>query len=300
MLKRIVIIFIFATVLNYAQSAGNTGLSFLKLGSGARNIALADNGSSMAGDVTALFYNPAKLHISDGTEIMLMHNEWIEGIRSEILGLKFAFMGMPIGLGVNYTGVNDIEIRTNAGTSLGTFDAHYFFASLSSAIELSKEVKAGLTAKFINEDIFTDYASGYGFDFGVNYITPIENLTASAVLRNIGSMSELRNEGSKLPSEIRVGSAYSYRVENFDTDILLGAEVNKYLALDDYHINVASEISYKKLLSLRIGYQAFYESKGVTAGLGLSYGSFSFDYALTPFYYSLGSGHSFSVNFKFN
>lgn len=300
MLKRVVLIFIFVTAMNYAQSAGNTGLSFLKLGSGARNIALADNGSSMSGDVTALFYNPARLLSNEGTEIMLMHNEWIEGIRSEILGLKFAFLGMPVGLGVNYTGVSDIEIRTTSGTPLGKFDAHYFFASLSSAFELMDDIKAGLTVKFINEDIFTDYASGYGFDFGVNYATPIKNLTASTVLRNIGSMSELRNEGSKLPAEVRIGSAYLYEIENYETEILVGAEVNKYLALDDYHINIASEISYKKLLSLRVGYQAFYESKGVTAGLGLSYGNFSFDYALTPFYYSLGSGHSFSVNFKFN
>jgi len=300
MLKKIVLIIFIATVVNFAQSAGKTGLSFLKLGSGARNIALADNGSSMSGDVTALFYNPSRLLMNEGTEIMLMHNEWIEGIRSEILGLKFSLFGMPVGLGVNYTGITDIEIRTNPGAPLGKFDAHYFYGSLSSAANLSNDIKLGVTAKFINEDIFTDYASGYGFDLGLNYYTPVENLTASAVLRNIGSMSELRNEGTKLPSEFRIGSAYLYKMDNYETDILVGAELNKYLALDDYHINVATEISYKKMLSLRIGYQAFYESKGLTAGVGLNYGNFSVDYALTPFYYSLGIAHSLSVNFKLN
>lgn len=300
MLNKAILIIIITAVSLSGQSAGNSGLSFLKIGTGARNIALGDNGNTLAQDVTALFYNPSGLYGTSGTEVMLMHNEWIEGIRSELFGVKFLALGLPVGIGINYTGINDIEIRTNPGEPLGKFTAHYFMASLSTATDITDELSVGITGKFLNEDIFTDYASGYGFDIGAKYLTPVNNLVASAVVRNIGSMSELRNEATRLPSEMRIGAAYLYSLENYDMSLLVATELNKYFDVDDYHINTGAEITYKKMLSLRAGYQAFYESKGFTAGLGINYGNFSFDYALTPFYYNLGTGHSFSVNFKFN
>ena len=80
-----------------AQTAGNSGLSFLKLGFGARNIALGDAGTALSTDVTALFYNPAALAINPASEIMLMHNEWIQDVRSEILGARTLIFRIACG-----------------------------------------------------------------------------------------------------------------------------------------------------------------------------------------------------------
>jgi len=56
-MKTIVTLIIFST-LTFSQSAGNSGLSFLKFGFGARNIAMADAGTAASNDLTALFIIP--------------------------------------------------------------------------------------------------------------------------------------------------------------------------------------------------------------------------------------------------
>lgn len=298
LIKSFFILFLSCVTL-FPQSAGKSGLSFLKIGSGARNIALADNGSIYADDVSAVFYNPAKLSKTTNPEIMLMHNEWIQDVRSEVIAVKFSLFGIPLGFGFNSTKVGDIEIRQKPGEAEGTFNAQYFFGSLSSAFYIIPELSFGATFKFINEDIFQDYSAGYGLDFGLSYSTPLENIDAALVIKNLGSMNLLRNESTKLPSEIRAGLVYSLNLDKSGIKIIPGFEFQKYLATEDIHINIGSEFLYDNLFALRLGYQTFYEAKNFTGGIGLIWGNLSFDYALSPFAYGLGQGHTVSLNFKF-
>jgi hypothetical protein len=295
---RILFIIVLAPMLLFAQSAGNSGLSFLKLGFGARNIALGDNGNVFANDVSALFYNPAKLAGSNNTEIMLMHNEWIQDVRTEVLGFKFSLFDLPFGIGINSTSVSDIEVRTNPGDPITTFKAQYFFSSISTGFEIFQDMKFGATAKYIYEDIFTDDAQGYGLDFGLNY-KAMDNVNVSAVVKNIGSMNALRSESTKLPTEFRIGPAYNFSVNEYKLNIVVGGEFQKYLDADDSHINFGSEISYDNLFALRLGYQTQYESKSFTGGIGLMWNRVNFDYAFTPFTLGLGVGHTISISYNF-
>ena len=44
--------------------------------------------------------------------------------------------------------------------------------------------------------LYSDEATGWGFDFGLNYKTPIEGLSAAMVIRNLGHMNVLKNEST--------------------------------------------------------------------------------------------------------
>jgi len=284
----------------HPQSAGNTGLSFLKFGFGAKNIAMGDAGASGSNDVTSLFYNPAKLSLVDGTEFVFMHNEWIQDIRSELLGVKFDFLGLPFGVGFNVTSIGDIEVHSRAVPEPeSTFDANYFFGSISTGFAITDNIAAGFSIKYLYEGMLVDESTGLGFDLGLYYATPIEGLSASAAVRNLGSMNKLREEETKLPSEVRIGPSYNFVLNDSKFEITTAAELQKYLDVDDLHLNFGAEILYNKLVALRGGYQSGYESKSFTGGLGLKWGSLSFDYALSPFQLGLGSGHSISLNFRF-
>jgi hypothetical protein len=298
-MKKIVLILLLFTTYTFSQTAGNTGLSFLKFGFGAKNIAMGDAGAVSANDVTALFYNPAKLAGKNDTEFMLMHSEWIQDVRSEVLGAASEIWGLPVAIGFNVTTVSDIEVRTKPGDPETKFNANYFFGSLSTGFGIVEDIDFGLTLKYLYEGILSDQATGWGFDFGLNYRTSIDGLTTSAVIKNLGSMNDLRNEATKLPSEIRIGPAYHFELTDSKIGITTAAEFQKYLPTDDIHFNLGAEGLYDNMFALRAGYQTGYESRGFTGGIGLIWGNLRFDYAFLPFSLGLGNANLLSLNFSF-
>ena len=299
-MRKILLIIIIASTSLLAQSAGNSGLSFLKLGFGARNMAMGDAGAAASSDVTSLFYNPANLSESSSNQIMLMHNEWIQGVRSEVLGAKTDIYGVPFALGINVTSINDIPIRTQPTTDpIASFNAEYFFGSISTGFHVVDNISFGATIKYLYEGLYVDEATGWGFDFGLNYKTPIDGLRAVAVVRNLGSMNQLRNQDTKLPTEIRIGPNYQFQLPGNKIAIDIAAEFLKYTPTNDAHFNLGAEITYDNMIALRGGYQSNYISKNLTAGLGIMWGNLDFDYAFTPFQYGLGTGNTISLSFKF-
>ena len=298
-MKKIILISIISASVVFAQSAGSSGLSFLKFGFGARNIAMGDAGSVASNDLSALFYNPARLNSVEMNEVMFMHNEWIQDVKSEVGGIKWNMFSLPWAVGFNVTSVSDIEVREIPGEPVSTFNANYFFMSLSSGFTIINDLDFGASIKYLYEGLLNNQANGIGFDFGLNYKTPVNGLTASTVIKNIGSMNALRNEETKLPADFRLGSSYQFGVESAKLDIITAAEFQKYLDADDIHFNLGGDIVYDQLLALRAGYQTGYESRGFTAGLGIMWGGLRFDYAFMPFSLGLGNANLFSLQFKF-
>lgn len=298
-MKKILFTLFLISTISFAQSAGNTGLAFLKFGYGARNIAMGDAGASASNDLSALYYNPSRLVSFESNQAMFMHSEWIQDVTSEVGGIKWNMFNLPWAVGFNVTSVDDIEVRDRPGDAVSTFNANYFFMSLSSGFKVIDDLDFGATVKYLYEGILNDESAGYGFDFGLNYFTPIKGLTASTVLRNIGSMSSLNVVGTKLPLDLRLGGAYNYNLQNEKLDFIVTGEFQKYLDNDDFHFNTGAEVVYNKTFAARAGYQTGYEARGFTAGIGIEWGSLRFDYAYLPFSYGLGNANQFSLQFTF-
>ncbi len=299
-MKKIILFVIIPLISILPQSAGNSGLSFLKFGFGARNISMGDVGSVLSNDVTALYYNPANLAGNEESQVMFMHNEWVQDVTSEVVGVKSSIFGLPIALGLNTTSISGIEIRQKAELDPeGTFNANYFFGSLSTGFFINENISVGGTVKYLYEGLYTDESTGWGVDLGVNYKTPYKGLTAAAVVKNLGSMDALRVEGTKLPSEFRIGTAYSFDLNESDFGLIVAGEFQKYTLDNDSHFNFGGEVMYKNVIALRTGYQTGYESRGFTGGIGLIWGNLNFDYAFVPFSLGFGSANLFSLSFKF-
>ena len=230
---------------------------------------------------------------------MFMHNEWIQDVRSEVGGIKWNMFSLPFAVGFNVTTVSDIEVRDKPGDPVSKFNANYFFGSLSSGFTVIEDLDFGATIKYLYEGILNDESTGFGFDFGLNYLTPVKGLTASAVIKNIGLMNKLRIEKTKLPSELRFGGAYNFGLETAKLAFILATEFQKYLDTDDIHINGGGEIIYNQTFAARVGYQSGYESRDFTGGVGIMWGNFRLDYAYMPFSLGLGNANLFSVQFKF-
>jgi hypothetical protein len=298
-MKKIIFTILLISSVSFAQSAGNTGLAFLKFGYGARNIAMGDAGSSASNDLSALYYNPSRLVSFEENQAMFMHSEWIQDVTSEVGGIKWNMFNLPWAVGFNVTSVADIEVRERPGDAISSFNANYFFLSLSTGFKVIKDLDFGTTVKYIYEGILNDQSAGYGLDFGLNYFTPIRGLTASTVIRNIGSMNALNVVGTTLPLDFRLGGAYNYNLQSSKLDFIVVGEFQKYLDNDDIHFNTGAEAVYNETFAARVGYQTGYEARGFTAGIGIEWGSLRFDYAYTPFSLGLGNANQFSLQFSF-
>lgn len=298
-MKKLSIIILFLCFTSYAfaqnDGAANTGLAFLKLGIGARSIAMGEAFSSLADDGTAYIYNPARMNASESGNVMAMFNKTMLDMTTNYVGAKFRIKKFGIGIGLLKTTVSDIEVRNIPGAPLEKFNADNFSGGISLSYEVYKNLALGITGKLLYEKIYIDEASGFGMDIGANYI--FDNFSFAAVVSNIGSVNALKNEETKLPTSLRFGGSYVYKKDNFS---VTGA-LDGYKVLDggSFHGHFGAEGGYKDFIFLRAGYMTGYENKGFTAGLGFRYKSLYLDYAFQPYSTGFGSGNSISLGYNF-
>jgi hypothetical protein len=283
----------------YGQ-AGDAGLAFLKLGTSARGIAMADAMVAHVSGSAATYYNPAGLSLANasdpGGQITLMHKEWFGDTRTEFLGAA-ADLGtsQAIGLSINATTVSDIEIRTRPGVPQGTFDARNYAIGLSYSHRISDNLRAGVTGKFLYEKILVDDAGGFGIDLGAQYQTSIQQLSFGAILANLGSMSALRSESTSLPALLRMGGAWEDTLGALSSDFMLASDYQLVFPTGQSTLSMGGELMFRNVFAARAGYTVGSEGRGFAAGVGVRYGIAGLDYAYAPLSSDLGNSHTFSL-----
>lgn len=284
----------------FAQSAGETGLAFLKNGFGARNVAMSDFGAVANNDLTALNYNPSLLAFNDKTQISFTHNSLFQDENSEMLAASFKAFGLPFAVGVNTTSISGIEVRTQPGDPLAIFSAHYFAGSISTAYKFTDNISAGISYKYLYEGLYTDESNGNAVDFGLTYNQLINGLTLGASYRNIGSMNILKNEATVLPADLRVGASYNYPLAESKMDFTVLAGYQNYTKQNESHVYVGGECVYDQTFSLRAGYVTNDYTKSFSAGFGVFWKGINLDYAYVPSKYQLGDSHIITMIYSFN
>lgn len=279
-------------------------MAFLKLGISGRGVAMGDAMSASVSGAAATHYNPAGILGSADpettTEILLMHKEWIQSTRTEFLGAALRLNeNHALGFSLNTTTVSDIEIRTKPGPAEGTFSTRDLALGVTYATTVTPDIRAGVTARFLYDQILVDEASGVGFDVGVQFTTPLDGLSAGAALANIGSMNSLRNESTRLPLLARAGAAYVIPVSDVDATVLLAADAEHHLRESTTLANAGVEFLYAATVAVRAGYQAGSDGRGFSAGGGVRHGIFGVDYAYSRLRAGLGSGHTIGVSVLF-
>lgn len=278
--------------------AGQSGLTFLQLGVGARPLGMGEAYSAIADDPAAAYYNPAALTLSPSPQILLMHKEWVQDVKTEYIAATTSLGRLGLGISVDATSVNDIEIRNVPGPPIGTFDARNASIGLSAAYPATQDLSIGVTGKFLYEKLLIDEASGYGIDLGALYRTPWSVNLALAV-SNLGSMSVLHDDASVLPRLLRAGAGYQVAIEHLDGSLILAADFLRNTVERTNHLHFGTEFDYQNSLALRLGYQTGYDAKNISAGLGIRYSIMQLDYAFVPFRYDFGTTHTFSLLIRF-
>jgi len=101
-----------------------------------------------------------------------------------------------------------------------------------------------------------------------------------------------------LPRYARLGASYEREVPAIDGRVLFTFDA-VFPDDDAVREHIGGEYSYKRMVSLRAGYKAGYDSQGATFGLGVVYHDIGLDYAFLPVSNDLGDSHRFGLNFSF-
>ena len=320
------------------RKTGLTGASFLKIGVGARAVALGSAYTTVRGDVNQMFWNPAGISIAEGkTQLTFSYNDWIADLAHYSAGVSHDFGTLGTwGVGFLALGVSDIEANRDvvpsflAGTYTGfvdpatsdTYDYNDTAVSLTWAYQFTDRLSMGVTGKYINQKIDGESASAYALDVGAIYDIGYRGARVGARLNNLGSDLKYYAIKSPLPLEFSVGSSIDL-MNNEDQGMRLTAMVDATKPQDSEQLlYIAGEFQVMKYFMVRGGYKLNYSGitdkktdevtrartsadrteEGFTLGGGVDYpfGGYRIgvDYAYTEFGI-LDNVHRVSVNMGF-
>src|SRR6185369_13431160 len=123
------------------------------------------------------------------------------------------------------------------------FSSRNASAGVSAAYSFDTAFALGMTANYLFEKLYTNEATGMGFNFGALYRTPW-TFDLGASINNLGSMNNLGLEPSKLPSSLRIGAAKVLPVESLNGSLTLAADYLNYTAEGTSHIHAGAELNY--------------------------------------------------------
>lgn len=288
-----------AVTADAAGQVGSTGMAFLKLGTDARSTALSDATTAIASGASAATQNPAGLVIATDParriDVVFTHREWIQDTRMEYLAVRIGLDSLQsLAVSLASASTDDIEIRTRPGPPEGTFSARNASVGLSYARGFG-DLSLGLTAKVLYEKVLVDDATGYAFDIGGRWQSPLPDLVVGAALQHLGSMGTLREKSTTLPATFRLGPAYRLGWESPRMDLLMAGDLAYVFEEGEPYASLGAELTYDSMLAARAGYQFGSEGRGFSAGVGIRYSLMQLDYAYAPIASGLGNTHTITV-----
>jgi hypothetical protein len=316
-MKRIItylLLIIFLITVNTAQAqftvagfrskvskVGTVAVPFLTIGIGARANAMGGAFTSVANDVTALYWNPAGIATLDNNELTLIHSNWIADLRHDFIALALPLGSLgSIGFSLNALTMDEILVRTPVfpeGT--GEKAASYDMAIAASyAYQLTDRLSLGGSVKYIRSVLWHMSAQTMAVDLGVVFTNVFDLIRMGASISNMGGKikysgrdtyvyhdirpsehgnndridAELRTGAYGLPVTFRAGlSTIIYK--NSNMPFLVAVDLTE--PSDNYRsMNVGGEWSFYDTVFLRAGYSSIFEpdsEKGVTVGAGLKF-----------------------------
>lgn len=314
------------------SKVATSSAAFLRIGVGAKAMAMGGGFVAVSDDATALYWNSAGIARLEKNQFLFEHTEWFAGTNFDYaaVALNFGVFG-TLGLAVTSLTSGDIAVRT-VDEPEGTgefFDSRDLAVGVTYARNLTNFFSIGVTGKLINQNIFNENAQGLAVDIGTLFTTDFNGMKIGMSISNLGTKMELSGrdlfffrdefpdrfgDNEKVPSELRTDSfdlPLIFRI-GVAMDILKGENRRWTLAIDGKHpndntesINLGSEYVINNAISLRVGYKDLFlrdSEGGFSFGGGLktrvSDVSLRIDYA----YFDAGrldNAQRFSLGFEF-
>src|SRR5205814_9707308 len=108
----------------WASSPGTTGAEVLKIGVGARSIAMGEAYVAQADDVSSLYWNPGGLALMQERQASFMYDQMYQGLNYSHAALAIPLENDAVGASLSYLGYGNIDGFDANGTPTGNQSAH--------------------------------------------------------------------------------------------------------------------------------------------------------------------------------
>lgn len=208
-MKKVVfaILFTLFSVMTQAQES-RTDYNFLRLPVSAHAAALGgDNITIIEDDPTMIFHNPSLITSVSDKSINLNYMTYMEGVKTASASfVKTAGEKATWGVMAQYMDYGTMKEMTPDNIQTGTFSAKDIMVGGTFAYTLSEYLAGGVTAKFITSSIGGYSSVAVGVDLGLNYYSPENELSVSAVARNLGGqIKAFDDDFEKIPLDLQIG-----------------------------------------------------------------------------------------------
>jgi hypothetical protein len=302
---------------------GQTGMKWLSIPIGARATALGGAYTSIANDLSSVFWNPAGVALTDGIHVFLNQTQWIADINVNAGAASFnagtwGVIGvnvMAVDWGV-FHGTRRSEIDPGGYIETGTFSPTSFAIGVNYAYRISEAFSIGTNFRYVFEELgsglegtwenpleYTARMNLTAFDIGTLYYIGYNDLRLGMSLQNFSNEKAYRIDSFPLPLTFKFGLAMdvlSVWMHESSHKLTLATE---YVHPRDYseRINVGLEYSLSDLVYLRGGYKFNYSEENLTFGVGLQFSiggstGLRLDYSYLPFD-NFDAVHMFSFDF---
>jgi hypothetical protein len=191
----------FTTAPAQFDNTGTSAATFLKIGVGARAMAMGGAQVASVNDALAMYWNPSGLANLGVNQIMMSNNNWIADLNHAFFAGAFPAGDLGVfGVSVSYLSMGDMKVTTwdeTYGTG-ETFSAYDAAIGIAWGRRISDRFLVGLQVKYITETISNTSANTVALDVGSQY--DIGWLRVGMAILNFGS--QMRLQGRQLQTRL--------------------------------------------------------------------------------------------------
>ncbi|MBX3044191.1 MAG: PorV/PorQ family protein [Candidatus Kapabacteria bacterium] len=312
---KIIILSIVLIITNTASLLSvDTPFNFLRYVQSARAAGLSGAFTTMTDDPTAVFFNPATISTVENHQASATFLKHVLDINSGNVNYVHALEGTgTLAANIGFTSYGSFDYADNLGNrNRGTFGANDLSIGVSYSDELDTNFFYGVTLKYIFVGIEQVSTSAMAVDAGLLYrLRDGRTNIGLSVLHAGMQLTTISNQNESLPLDLRIGVNHRLRglplLFNFNFHHLADDTDSFFDKFKSF--SLGGEFYFGEVVQVRLGYdnqirtftapEADKGLTGISAGLGLTFEDFNFDYGFSR-YGSNANLHRFSVSLNVN
>ncbi|MCY3766779.1 MAG: PorV/PorQ family protein [Gemmatimonadetes bacterium] len=251
-----------------------SGMQFLKIGQGARAVAMGDAFTAVADDINAIFWNGSGLvHVERvayqlnwtrfllDTQLYSAAAVWnTRSARGEVLGISV--------VSHNPKPSKETTIYQPNGTGQDVV-VHNISVGLLYAIKFTDKFSFSAKANYVQEKLYTVKTTGFTVDVGSFFYTGFRSLRIAMAFRNFGPDRKSGDRAYLLPLVYNIGVAAEVYGEKGDPSYMTASVESAFFVDFEQRWHFGAELWLQNALALRAGWKWNYDLESIAVGAGL-------------------------------